>query len=119
EQYDAVVRRASIGLQVSFAETYGYVVAEHLARGIPAVGSAAVPVLARLSPAGRRRLIVANPDNPAEIGAKLPFPLDHRRVTAAMAARAQVEARSWNRRDIAKARATLTECLGHRDRRAS
>lgn len=119
QQYDAVVRRASLGLQVSFAETYGYVVAEHLARGVPVVGSAAVPVLARLSPAVRRRLIVTNPDDPAEIGAKIRFLLDHPRVAAAIAARAQAESLSWNRRDIAKATATLTQCLAHRGERTS
>jgi glycosyltransferase involved in cell wall biosynthesis len=118
QRYDAVVRRASIGLQVSLAETYGYVVAEHLARGVPVVGSAAVPVLARLSPAVRRRLIVTNPDDPAEIGAKIRFLLDHPRVAAAIGARAQAESLSWNRRDIAKARATLTQCLAHRSGRA-
>ncbi len=114
QQYDTVIRRASIGLQVSFAETYGYVVAEHLARGIPVVGSAAVPVLARLSPAVRRRLIVNNPDNPAEIGAKSRFLLDHPGVAAAVAARAQAESLAWNRRDIAKAKATLAQCLAQR-----
>jgi glycosyltransferase involved in cell wall biosynthesis len=116
QRYDAVVRAASMGLQVSFAETYGYVVAEHLARGVPVVGSPAVPVLARLSPALRRRLVVANPDNPSEIRETIRFLLDHPRVAAAVGARAHAESSRWNRRDIAKATAVLQGLLSQRGR---
>jgi hypothetical protein len=119
ERYDAVVRSASVGLQVSFAETYGYVVAEHLARGVPVGGSPSVPVLARLSPALRRRLVVANPDDPIEICDKIRFLLDHPRTAAVIAARARTDALTWNRRDIAKVIATLRDCLASRSRRAS
>jgi len=118
ERYDAVVRRASVGLQVSFAETYGYVVAEHLARGVPVIGSTAVPVLARLSAPLRRRLVVANPNDAGEIRDKLRFLLDHPRAAALIGARARAEAQAWNRRDIAQASATLRECLVSRGRRA-
>jgi glycosyltransferase involved in cell wall biosynthesis len=110
-RYEAVMRAASIGLQVSFAESYGYVVAEHLARGIPAVGSPAVPVLARLSPGVRRRLVVATPDSPRAIHETIRFLLDHPRVAATIGARARAESARWNRRDIAKATAVLRGLL--------
>lgn len=119
QQYDAIVRRASIGLQVSFAETYGYVAAEHLARGVPVVGSPAVPVLARLSPSLRRRLVVSNPDSPSEIRDKIRFLVDHPRESAAIGARAGAESAAWNRRDITKATAVLRGLLASRGRRAA
>jgi len=78
-----------------------------------------VPVLARLSPALRRRLVVANPDDPIEICDKIRFLLDHPRAAAVIAARARTEALTWNRRDIAKVTATLRDCLASRSRRAS
>jgi glycosyltransferase involved in cell wall biosynthesis len=118
QRYAAVVGAASIGLQVSFAETYGYVVAEHLARGVPVVGSAAVPVLARLTPGLRRRLVVANPDNPGEIGEKIRFLLDHSSVAATIGARARIESSRWNRRDIATATDVLQRLLSNRRRAA-
>ena len=118
QRYEAVVRAASIGLQVSFAETYGYVVAEHLARGVPVVGSAAVPVLARLSSALRRRLVVANPDDPSEIREKIRFLLDHPRLAATIGARARAESSRWNRRDIDKATEVLRRLLSKRGRPA-
>ncbi len=119
QRYAAVVGAASVGLQVSFAETYGYVVAEHLARGVPTVGTSAVPVLARLSPAVRRRLMVTNPDDPGEIRAKLRFLLDHPRLAATVGERARLESSRWNRRDIAKATDVLQALLSQRGKLAS
>jgi hypothetical protein len=114
KRYESVVSAASIGLQVSFAETYGYVAAEHLARGIPVVGSPAVSVLARLSPPLRRRLVVSNPDCPSEIRDKIRFLLDHPNDAATIGARARVESSRWNTRDIAKATAVLRRLLSNR-----
>ena len=119
QRYAAVVGAASVGLQASFAETYGYVVAEHLARGVPSVGTSAVPVLARLSPAVRRHLIVTNPDDPGEIHAKLRFLLDHPRLAATVGERARRESARWNRRDIEKATDVLQALLSQRGKLAS
>lgn len=110
-RYAAVVSSASLGLQVSFAETYGYVVAEHLARGVPVVGSAAVPILSRLSSGLRRRLIVANPDDPNEIREQIRYLLDHPRAAATLGRRAGAEFARRNRRDIATATAVLRRLL--------
>jgi glycosyltransferase involved in cell wall biosynthesis len=118
QRYAAVVGGASIGLQVSLADSYGYVVAEHLARGVPVVGSPAVPILARLSSGLRRRLIVTNPDDPGEIRDKVRFLLDHPRLAVAIGARARGESARWNRRDIATATAVLRRLLAQRGWRA-
>jgi glycosyltransferase involved in cell wall biosynthesis len=118
QRYAEVVRGASIGLQVSLADTYGYVVAEHLARGVPVVGSPAVPILARLSSGLRRRLIVTNPDDPGEIRDRVRFLLDHPRLAVAIGARARGESARWNRRDIATATAVLRRLLAQRGWRA-
>jgi glycosyltransferase involved in cell wall biosynthesis len=119
KRYAAVVSQAAMGLQVSFAETYGYVVAEHLARAVPVIGSAAVPVLGRLSAPLRRRLVVTNPDSPREIRDKLRFLLDHSRQAAAIGARARAESLRANRRDIATATAVLRSLLADGTRRTS
>ena len=96
--YEAAVARAQLGLQVSFAESYCYVAAEHLLAGVP-VGSAMVPALDALSPALRERLIVSSPEAVDEIREKLQFLIDRRATARRSGRRARDELLAANARD--------------------
>lgn len=64
-QYTSVIREMDLGLQVTFAETFNYVVVEHFVQGIPVVCSHMIPVAAwdkRLDP-----LLVNRADSPEDI----------------------------------------------------
>lgn len=69
--YAGVLDGVDIGLQVSLADSFNYVVAEHMLRAIPVVISSAIPCAHGLPVDVRRRLVVGNPDDPLEIRAKL------------------------------------------------
>jgi len=56
--YEDFLWSLDLGLQVSFAESYDYVAAEHIARGVPVVASPMVPVIEMLSPNTRSQLVV-------------------------------------------------------------
>jgi len=66
-QYQRVLLQVDVGIQVSFAESFNQVAADHGVRGIPVVVSEMVPAFAKLPPAIRQRLVVTNPDDPDEI----------------------------------------------------
>lgn len=116
--YEAAVATAGLGLQVSFAESYCYVAAEHLARGVPVLGSPMVPVFERLSPAVRRRLVVAAPEDPAEIREKVQFFLDRPAARAEIGERARAELAAASARDARAARELLAALI-ERGRRGS
>lgn len=69
--YSGVLDGVDIGLQVSLADSFNYVVAEHMLRAIPVLVSSAVPCAHGLPVEVTRRLVVDNPDDPLEIRAKL------------------------------------------------
>ncbi len=69
--YRRALTRIDIGLQPSFAETFDYVAADHLARGIPVIGSMMVPAIAELPAAIRKYVVVPNPDAAGQIAERL------------------------------------------------
>lgn len=85
-RYESAVARCDVGLQPSFAETYDYVAADHLIRGVPVVASRMVPVMDALPAALRRRLVADAADSPAALrdllGALLAHPAERRRLGA-------------------------------------
>jgi hypothetical protein len=88
DAYERAVDEVDLGLQVSFAESYNQVVADHFLRGIPVVVSAMVPSLKNVAPALRNEIAVANPDDPSairqKIGRLLGHPLLRERVGTAV-----------------------------------
>jgi glycosyltransferase involved in cell wall biosynthesis len=77
-------------------EAYGLAVHEALCRGIPAVVSAVAGVAERF-PDDLRRLLVADPDSPAELAAKLLEWRSDARVAAGVAAFAEeLRSRTWD-----------------------
>jgi glycosyltransferase involved in cell wall biosynthesis len=106
--YDAAVARAQLGLQVSFAESYCYVAAEHLLAGVPVLASPMVPALDPLSPPLRERFIVSSPEAVDEIREKVQFLLDRPTLCAELGLRAREELLAANARDAGYARRLLT-----------
>jgi glycosyltransferase involved in cell wall biosynthesis len=80
EKYERVLREVDLGLQISFAESYNQVVADHIMRGIPVIASEMIPVLKNTRPQIRSRIIVANADDCGEIRRKIQYLLKHPRV---------------------------------------
>ena len=111
-EYEATVATAGLGLQVSFAESYCYVAAEHLIEGVPVIGSPMVPVFERLSPEVRRRLVVAAPEHPLEIRQKVQFFLDRPAARAEIGERARAELAAASSRDAQAARSLLAALIG-------
>ena len=70
-KYEKVLNRIDIGLQVSFAESFNCVVAEHLIRGIPVITSNMVPAMNVLPLNIRKMLVVDSIDNPLAISKKI------------------------------------------------
>lgn len=69
KEYEEVLSSMDVGLQVTHAETFNYVVADHFMAGVPVVASSMVPVAAwdkNLS-----GLIVSRADSPEEISSAI------------------------------------------------
>lgn len=73
EEYERVLWDVDLGLQVSFADTFNFVVAEHIARRIPVITSRMVPAMDGTPQSIKRRLIVEDPDNPFEIRDRIEY----------------------------------------------
>jgi glycosyltransferase involved in cell wall biosynthesis len=109
--YEATLGEADLGLQVSFAETFGYVVAEHLLRGVPVVGSRMVPVLHGLSPPLRERMLVDAADDAREIRDRVQFFLDHPDAGREIGRQAREHLLAENAATVERARAMLAELI--------
>lgn len=64
EDFQQAIAGADLGLQVSFADSFNQVAAQHLLAGVPVLGSAMLPVLDALSPELRLPLVVTEADSP-------------------------------------------------------
>lgn len=109
--YAGALDGIDLGLQVSLAESFNYVVADHFARGVPVVVSPFVPCAHGLPDAIARLLVVADPADAEAIGAavhRLLVDPDMRRA-AGRAVRAHIEAVSARNADVA--RRALTAAL--------
>jgi glycosyltransferase involved in cell wall biosynthesis len=110
-RYERTLSRVDVGLQPSLTESYDYVAAEHLSRGVPVVGSSAVPALARLPREIRRALVVDDVDGHAGIRDKLQALLDDPAARHTIGRRAADAVRELNERDIRRAARALRTVL--------
>lgn len=111
-RYETAVARADVGLQPSFAETYDYVAADHLIRGVPVVASRMVPVMEALPAAVRRRMVADAADSPTALRDRLGELLAHPAERRRLGALAAQHVRAANARDVRVAQrllARLTE----------
>jgi glycosyltransferase involved in cell wall biosynthesis len=70
EKYYSTMVSMDVGLQVSFAETFSIVTAEHMALGVPCLVSSMVPVL-KNNPALTENLLIRNANSAKEMAHKL------------------------------------------------
>jgi len=73
EKYQTVLGEVDLGLQISFAETFNYVAAEHIVRKIPVMTSRMVPALDCMPAHIRNRLVVDDADCASEIRDKIEY----------------------------------------------
>jgi glycosyltransferase involved in cell wall biosynthesis len=71
DSYRKALYDVDLGLQVSFVESYGQVVVDHLARGVPVVAATLMPALKNVPRSIRSGLMVANPDDWRDIHATI------------------------------------------------
>ena len=107
EAYERALERIDLGLQVSLAETFNHVVAEHIARGIPVLTSRMVPVMDSMPAAARARLVVEDPESPGEIRSRIEWAMSERAACGALGAEMRSELRLENDRRIEAATAVL------------
>jgi len=110
--YEETLWSIDLGLQLSFAESFNYVAAEHLLRGVPVLASRMVPVMALLSPEIQEQLIVDTVDNAGAIRERIQSFLDTPARCAALGARARQELIAANERNVARAVNVLHAIVG-------
>lgn len=110
--YARALDAIDVGLQVSLAEGFDYVVAEHFARATPVVVSASVPCAHGLPREIASLLVVANSDSPEEIRSRLRRLLadPEARRAAGRAVREHIESLAARHAD--EARRGLAEAFG-------
>jgi hypothetical protein len=114
DDYARAIDEVDVGVQVSLADSFNYVVAEHFGRAVPVVVSRAVPVAHGGPEHVLRLLVVADPDDAGEIRGKLRFLLTEpeARHEVGRAVREHVERVSARNADVA--RRTLMAVLAER-----
>jgi len=70
-KYELILDKIDVGIQVTFAETFNYVAAEHMAKGIPVIASRMVRVMDDMPSGVFKRTVVDNVDNAFEIMEKV------------------------------------------------
>lgn len=73
EEYESALGEVDLGLQVSFAETFNFVAAEHIVRGVPVMTSRMVPAMDCMPVYIKKRLLVDDPDSASEIRDKIEY----------------------------------------------
>ncbi|MFI5322337.1 MAG: hypothetical protein ACHQ6U_02110 [Thermodesulfobacteriota bacterium] len=73
DKYQNVLSEVDLGLQVSFAETFNFVVAEHIVKRVPVITSRMVPVMDCMPAYIKKRLLVDDPDSASEVLDKIGY----------------------------------------------
>ncbi|MEM7114733.1 MAG: hypothetical protein AAF614_20015 [Chloroflexota bacterium] len=109
--YEAQLGQLDLGLQLSFAESFNYVAAEHLVRGVPVLASNMVPVVQQLSPQIQQQLTVAHADDATAVLNHLQPLIDNPVHTARLGQQARAELLVSNQQQIKAATAVLQSLL--------
>lgn len=107
KKYQDTLEAIDLGLQVSFAETFNHVVAEHILRGVPVITSHMVPVMDNMPNSIKKRLIVDVADNPLRIKEKIEFLANHPEVRIELGQKALASLRKENEKNIRIAKRVL------------
>ncbi len=93
-QYDRLIASVDLGCQVSANESYNYVAAEHMAYGVPMLGSRFVPALMDCKDADiHKYLIVEQMDSAQEIHEKAKYLRDNRSLLKELGSKCKEEIR--------------------------
>lgn len=111
QQYRRVVARVDIGLQISFSESFDYVAADHIRRGIPVLVSKMVPALYDMPARVRERCVIDNPDDPVELAAKLDYLLAHPAARRSLGESARRQLLKTNEKNILQAKTLLRQIV--------
>lgn len=112
EKYQAVLGEVDLGIQVSFAETFNYVAAEHIARRIPVITSRMVPVMDCMPASIRKMLVVEDADSASGIREKIEYLTGERGRLKYLGERMQVYLRRENEKRIRQAEEVLRSIIG-------
>jgi hypothetical protein len=109
--YEEKLWQIGLGLQFAFAETFNYVAAEHLLRGIPVLAAPTVPVMDLLDEETRAQLVVPRADDIHALRERIQALVDAPTPRATLGAHARECLRAANADNIAAARRVLAELL--------
>lgn len=112
KKYERVLGEVDLGLQVSFAESFNYVTAEHLARGIPVIATRMVPAVECLPEEVKKRIIIDDADNFLKISDCVQYFIDHPATLKRFSKKIQSAFLESNKRNIRIAREVLKRSLG-------
>ncbi|MBS2039145.1 glycosyltransferase [bacterium] len=111
ERMPKLLDQMDLGLQISFSESFGYLVTEHLLRGIPVLGSSMVPPLDWLKKELREPMQVIRADDPEAIADQIQGLLSDRERSRYLARQARRQILSANRKLIGSAREVLQQLI--------
>lgn len=111
EKYQAVLGEVDLGLQVSYAETFNYVAAEHIARRIPVITSRMVPVMDCMPASIRKMLVVEDADSASGIRDRIEYLTGEQGRLKYLGERMQVYLRRENERRIGQAEEVLRSII--------
>lgn len=77
EKYQSVLSGIDLGLQVSFAETFNFVAAEHIVKRVPVITSRMVPAMDCMPRDIKKRMVVDDPDSASEIRDKIEYLMEN------------------------------------------
>ena len=109
DAYEETLGRVDLGLQVSFAETFDHVAADHIVRSIPVITSRMVPVMDAMSTSVRSCFVVDNPEDYREIGSKIRWAMANRAACQQLAGDMRNQLGKENGRRVALATKVLNE----------
>lgn len=112
EKYQAVIGEVDLGLQVSFAETFNYVAAEHIARRVPVMTSRMVPVMDCMPASIRKLLVVDDADSASEIRDRIEYLTAEKGRLKYLGERMHLYLRRENERRIGQAEKVLKSIIG-------
>jgi len=123
KDYQKIFDEIDLGLQLSFSDSFNYVVADHLLKGIPVITSEAIPLMHGISNSLKEVLVVGNEDDPQEIRKKIQALVDHPSTRHKAGQAALTHLKQANRRRIDQVRTTLESllqiCKGQKDHEQS
>ena len=111
DRYFEVVGQLDLGVQVSFAESFNYVAADHVLAGVPIVVSPMVASIADLPAAVSRPFIVSNADDPEAVALVMSRLLDQPRSARRRTADLRTALVAAQRASLARARRLVRKAV--------